>query len=178
MKKIELLAPAGDLEKLKIAVLYGADAVYLGGTNFGLRAKAKNFDYDQMKEGVEFAHAHDVKVYVTCNIFAHNEDFEEMADYFKELEELNVDAILVADPGVFALARKTVPNMPIHISTQANNTNYMSALFGKTLEQLELLWLENFLLRKLRNSTTKLVILKLRLSFTVQCVSATVADAF
>ena len=71
MKKIELLAPAGDLEKLKIAVLYGADAVYLGGTNFGLRAKAKNFDYDQMKEGVEFAHAHDVKVYVTCNIFAH-----------------------------------------------------------------------------------------------------------
>ena len=88
MKKIELLAPAGDLEKLKIAVLYGADAVYLGGTNFGLRAKAKNFDYDQMKEGVEFAHAHDVKVYVTCNIFAHIEDFEEMADYFKELEEL------------------------------------------------------------------------------------------
>ena len=175
MKKIELLAPAGDLEKLKIAVLYGADAVYLGGTNFGLRAKAKNFDYDQMKEGVEFAHAHDVKVYVTCNIFAHNEDFEEMADYFKELEELNVDAILVADPGVFALARKTVPNMPIHISTQANNTNYMSALFWKNLG---LLWQENFPSRKLRNSTTRLEILKLRLSFTVQCVSATVADAF
>ena len=177
MKKIELLAPAGDLEKLKIAVLYGADAVYLGGTNFGLRAKAKNFDYDQMKEGVEFAHAHDVKVYVTCNIFAHNEDFEEMADYFKELEELKVDAILVADPGVFALARKTVPNMPIHISTQI--ILIICLLFsGKTLEQLELLWQENFPSRKLRNSTIRLEILKLRLSFMVQCVSATVADAF
>ena len=178
MKKIELLAPAGDLEKLKIAVLYGADAVYLGGTNFGLRAKAKNFDYDQMKEGVEFAHANDVKVYVTCNIFAHNEDFEEMADYFKELEELNVDAILVADPGVFALARKTVPNMPIHISTQANNTNYMSALFWKNLGATRIVMARELSLKELRNSTTRLEILKLRLSFMVQCVSATVADAF
>ncbi|MDO5388918.1 MAG: peptidase U32 family protein, partial [Clostridia bacterium] len=118
-KKIELLAPAGDLEKLKIAVLYGADAVYLGGTNFGLRAKAKNFDRDQMKEGIDFAHKHGAKVYITCNIFAHNEDFEELPDYLKELEELGADAILVADPGVFAVARKTVPNMDIHISTQA-----------------------------------------------------------
>ncbi|MGN1319460.1 MAG: U32 family peptidase [Lachnospirales bacterium] len=132
-KKIELLAPAGDLEKLKIAVLYGADAVYLGGTSFGLRAKAKNFSYDEMKEGVEFAHSHNVKVYVTCNIFAHNEDFENMADYFRELQTLNVDAILVADPGVFALARKTVPDMDIHISTQANNTNYNTALFWREL---------------------------------------------
>lgn len=132
-KKIELLAPAGDLEKLKIAVMYGADAVYLGGTNFSLRAKAKNFGYDEMKQGVEFAHAHGVKVYVTCNIFAHNEDFDTMADYFKQLQELNVDAMLVADPGVFALARKTVPDMDIHISTQANNTNYHSALFWKEL---------------------------------------------
>ncbi len=132
-KKIELLAPAGDLEKLKIAVLYGADAVYLGGTSFGLRAKAKNFDYTQMKEGVEFAHKHGVKVYVTCNIFAHNEDFENMADYFRELQELNVDAILVADPGVFSVAREVVPNMDIHISTQANNTNYHTALFWKNL---------------------------------------------
>lgn len=132
-KKIELLAPAGDLEKLKIAVLYGADAVYLGGTSFGLRAKAKNFDYEQMKEGVEFAHAHDVKVYVTCNIFAHNEDFKDLPQYLKELEEIGVDAILVADPGVFAVARKTVPNMDIHISTQANNTNYHTALFWKNL---------------------------------------------
>ena len=132
-KKIELLAPAGDLEKLKIAVLYGADAVYLGGTSFGLRAKAKNFDYDQMKEGVEFAHAHNAKVYVTCNIFAHNDDFDELPDYLRELEEIGVDAILVADPGVFAVARETVPNMDIHISTQANNTNYHTALFWKNL---------------------------------------------
>lgn len=132
-KKIELLAPAGDLEKLKIAVLYGADAVYLGGTSFGLRAKAKNFDYDQMKEGVEFAHAHNAKVYVTCNIFAHNDDFDELPNYLRELEEIGVDAILVADPGVFAVARETVPNMDIHISTQANNTNYHTALFWKNL---------------------------------------------
>jgi putative protease len=132
-KKIELLAPAGDLEKLKIAVLYGADAVYLGGTSFSLRAKAKNFTNEEMKEGVEFAHAHNVKVYVTCNIFAHNEDFENMADYFRELEKLGVDALLIADPGVFALAREVIPNMPIHISTQANNTNSQTALFWHKL---------------------------------------------
>ena len=178
MKKIELLAPAGDLEKLKIAVLYGADAVYLGGTNFGLRAKAKNFDYDQMKEGVEFAHAHDVKVYVTCNIFAHNEDFEEMADYFKELEELNVDAILVADPGVLPLPEKLFLICQF-ILVHRQIILIICLLFsGKILEQLELLWLENFLSRKLKNSTIKLGIQKLKLSFTVQCVSATVADAF
>ena len=133
MKKIELLAPAGDLEKLKIAVLYGADAVYLGGTSFSLRAKAKNFDTQQMGEGIEFAHSHGAKVYVTCNIFAHNEDFEHMADYFRELRELGADALLIADPGVFALARKTVPDMDLHISTQANNTNYHTALFWKEL---------------------------------------------
>lgn len=132
-KKIELLAPAGDLEKLKIAVLYGADAVYLGGTNFSLRAKAKNFSKEQMQEGINFAHNHGVKVYVTCNIFAHNEDFESMSEYFKELEDVGVDAILVADPGVFALVKSTVPNIDIHISTQANNTNYHTALFWKGL---------------------------------------------
>jgi putative protease len=131
--KIELLAPAGDLEKLKIAVLYGADAVYLGGTSFSLRAKAKNFDKEQMREGIEFAHSHGAKVYVTCNIFAHNEDFDKMADYFLELKEIGADAILVADPGVFSLAKKTVPDLDIHISTQANNTNYHTALFWKEL---------------------------------------------
>lgn len=131
--KIELLAPAGDLEKLKIAVLYGADAVYLGGTSFGLRAKAKNFTIDKMKQGIQFAHLHNVKVYVTCNIFAHNNDFEEMSDYFKKLYEIGVDALLIADPGVFSIAREVVPNMDIHISTQANNTNYKSALFWQSL---------------------------------------------
>ena len=131
--QIELLAPAGDLEKLKIAVLYGADAVYLGGTSFGLRAKAKNFTPEQMREGVEFAHEHGAKVYVTCNIFAHNEDFAELPDYARFLKEINVDAVLVADPGVFSVIRETVPDLDIHISTQANNTNYHTALFWKNL---------------------------------------------
>ena len=131
--KIELLAPAGDLEKLKIAVLYGADAVYLGGTSFGLRAKAKNFDEDDMREGVEFAHAHGVKVYVTCNIFAHNEDFAQLPDYARFLKEINVDAVLVADPGVFSVIRETVPDLDIHISTQANNTNWHTAVFWQKL---------------------------------------------
>lgn len=149
-KKIELLAPAGDLEKLKIAVLYGADAVYLGGTSFGLRAKAKNFDIEQMAEGVAFAHAHNAKVYVTCNIFAHNEDFEGMAPYFKQLEQIGVDALLVADPGVFSLARKTVPNMDIHISTQANNTNYNTALFWKELGATRIVMARELSLKEIR----------------------------
>lgn len=149
-RKIELLAPAGDLEKLKIAVLYGADAVYLGGTSFSLRAKAKNFDTEQMKEGIDFAHKHGAKVYVTCNIFAHNEDFDKMADYFRELKELGADAILVADPGVFALARKTVPNLDVHISTQANNTNYHTALFWKELGAKRIVMARELSLREIK----------------------------
>ena len=126
-KKMELWAPAGDLEKLKIAVLYGADAVYIGGEAYGLRAKAKNFDIDTMAEGVKFAHDHGVKVYVTANIFAHNPDFEGMADYFKAVEAIGVDALIISDLGVFSVAKEAVPNMEIHVSTQANNTNYKSA---------------------------------------------------
>ena len=133
IKKTELLAPAGDLEKLKIAVLYGADAVYIGGEAYGLRAKAKNFDIDTMKEGIDFAHSHGVKVYVTANIYAHNADFEGMADYFREVERIGADALIISDPGVFSLAREVVPNMEIHISTQANNTNYRSANFWYNL---------------------------------------------
>ncbi|WP_304509189.1 peptidase U32 family protein [Anaerotignum sp.] len=125
--KIELLAPAGDLEKLKIAVLYGADAVYIGGEAYGLRAKAKNFDLDTMAEGIQFAHAHGARVYITANIFAHNADFEGMAEYFKAIEEIGADALIISDLGVFSAAREAVPNMEIHVSTQANNTNYMSA---------------------------------------------------
>ena len=117
----------GDLEKLKIAVLYGADAVYIGGEAYGLRAKAKNFDIDTMAEGVKFAHDHGVKVYVTANIFAHNPDFEGMADYFKAVEAIGVDALIISDLGVFSVAKEAVPNMEIHVSTQANNTNYKSA---------------------------------------------------
>lgn len=129
MVRPELLAPAGDLEKLKVAVLYGADAVYVGGEHFSLRAKAKNFNMEAMKEGIDFAHNHGVKVYVTANIIAHNEDFKGMGEYFLELENMNTDALLVADPGVFQVAKEYVPNMPIHLSTQANNTNYKSANF-------------------------------------------------
>ncbi|MDD3570100.1 MAG: U32 family peptidase [Lachnospiraceae bacterium] len=125
--KIELLAPAGDLEKLKIALLYGADAVYIGGEAYGLRAKAKNFDVSKMKEGIEFAHAKGAKVYVTANIFAHNDDFEGMAEYFKEIEKIGADALIISDLGVFSVAKEAVPNMEIHVSTQANNTNYKSA---------------------------------------------------
>ncbi len=124
---IELLAPAGSLETLKIAVLYGADAVYIGGDHYGLRAKAKNFSLEEMKEGIAFAHRHGVKVYVTANIFAHNDDFNGMAAYFSSLEEMGIDAIIVADLGVFSVAREVIPKMEIHISTQANNTNYHSA---------------------------------------------------
>ena len=125
--KLELLAPAGDLEKLKIAVLYGADAVYIGGEAYGLRAKAKNFTKEKMAEGIAFAHERGKKVYVTANIYAHNQDFVGMADYFKEVEALGADGLLISDLGVFAVAREAVPNMEIHISTQANNTNFESA---------------------------------------------------
>lgn len=127
VNKPELLAPAGDLEKLKIAVLYGADAVYIGGEAYGLRAKAKNFDKNSMLEGIKFAHKHGVKVYVTANIYAHNNDFIGMSDYFKEVEQCGADAILISDLGVFSVAKETVSNIDLHISTQANNTNYMSA---------------------------------------------------
>ena len=131
IKKPELLAPAGDLEKLKMAVLYGADAVYIGGQNFSLRERATNFDQEQMAEAVAFAHEHGVKVYVTVNIYAHNEHIEAMPEYFKALAEMKVDALIISDPGVFALAKKTVPDMELHISTQASTTNYEAVEFWK-----------------------------------------------
>jgi putative protease len=131
--KIELLAPAGDLEKLKIAVAFGADAVYIGGQKLGLRAKAKNFDGDELAEGVAYAHVHGVKVYITANVFAHNADFDGIPDYFLRLRAIGADALIVSDPGVFSVARSTVPDMEIHISTQANNTNYQTALFWQQL---------------------------------------------
>lgn len=129
MKKIELLAPAGDLEKLKMAIIYGADAVYIAGENFGLRTASKNFSDEEMKEAVAFAKKYDRKIYVTCNIIPHNEDLEGLDTYLKYLEEIGIDAIIVADPGVLMVAKEVVPNMEIHMSTQANNTNYKSANF-------------------------------------------------
>ena len=124
MRKPELLIPAGSLEVLKTAVLYGADAVYLGGEAFGLRAKAKNFSMEEIREGIAFAHERGVRVYITANILAHNEDLEGVEAYFHELKAFPPDALIISDPGVFALARRILPEMDIHISTQANNTNY------------------------------------------------------
>lgn len=128
-RKIELLIPAGSMEGLKTAIHYGADAVYMGGEAFGLRANAKNFTIESMKEAVSYAHERGVKVYVTANILAHNEDLLPMRDYFMELKDVGMDAVLVADPGAFMLAQEIMPEVELHISTQANNTNYETFLF-------------------------------------------------
>lgn len=129
MKLPELLVPASSLEVLKVAVNFGADAVYIGGEAFGLRAKAKNFSKAEMAEGIAFAHAHGVKVYVTANILAHNEDLEGAKEYFRELKEMKPDALIIADPGMYTLAEEICPEIERHISTQANNTNYETFLF-------------------------------------------------
>lgn len=125
----ELLIPASSLEVLKTAVIFGADAVYIGGEAFGLRAKAKNFSMEDMREGIRFAHDHDVKVYVTANILAHNEDLPGVREYFKELKNIGPDALIIADPAVFDIAGEICPEIERHISTQANNTNYGTYLF-------------------------------------------------
>ncbi|MCR4567292.1 MAG: U32 family peptidase [Pseudobutyrivibrio sp.] len=124
MRNTELLVPASSLEVLKVAVIYGADAVYIGGEVYGLRAKAKNFSKEDMIEGIKFAHDHGVKVYVTANILAHNEDLEGVKEYFKELKEIGPDGLIIADPAVFMLAKEICPEIERHVSTQANNTNY------------------------------------------------------
>lgn len=129
MKKPELLLPANNLEVLKVAIVYGADAVYIGGSAFGLRAAAKNFTLSEMKEAIEFAHSFNKKVYVTANIFAHNRDLEGIKEYFKELKDVKPDAVIISDPGVFKLAQEIMPEIDIHISTQANNTNYETYKF-------------------------------------------------
>ncbi|NLL93157.1 MAG: U32 family peptidase [Clostridiales bacterium] len=129
----ELLIPASNLEVLKIAVIFGADAVYIGGEAFGLRAKAKNFSAEDMREGIEFAHSHGVKVFVTANILAHNNDLEGVRKYFEELKEIKPDALIISDPAVFTIAKEVVPEIEIHISTQANNTNYGTYNFWHSL---------------------------------------------
>lgn len=131
-RKMELLIPASSLEVLKTAVIFGADAVYIGGEAFGLRAKAKNFSPEDMAEGIAFAHEHQVKVYVTANILAHNYDLEGAKKYFAELRDMKpepCDALIISDPGMFTLAREVWPEVEIHISTQANNTNYLTYRF-------------------------------------------------
>ena len=133
MKKPELLVPASSLEVLKTAVRYGADAVYIGGEVFGLRAKAKNFSLEEMKEGVEFAHRYNVKVYVTANILAHNSDIEPVKAYFNDLKKVKPDALIISDPAIFTIAKEMLPDMELHISTQANNTNYGTYNFWHSL---------------------------------------------
>lgn len=127
--RAELLAPAGSLEKLKMAVMYGADAVYVGGEEYGLRAYADNFGTEEMKEGIRFAHDRGKRVFLTMNIIPHNEDLEGMADYVKQVEAMGIDAIILSDPGVYSIVREASPQMEIHLSTQANNTNWGSARF-------------------------------------------------
>lgn len=133
MKKPELLAPAGNLEKLKMALLYGADAVFMGGKAFGLRASSDNFDDEQLKEGIDFAHNMQKKAYVTVNIFPHNEDLVALPNYIRFLDEIHADAVIVSDLGVYRIVREVAPKLPIHISTQANNTNWSSVLCWQEL---------------------------------------------
>lgn len=129
--KPEVLAPANSLEVLKTAVEYGADAVYIGGEMYGLRAKAKNFSAEDMKKGIAYAHERGKKVYVTANITAHNRDLEGVRAYFHELKEIRPDALIISDPGVFTIAKEVCPEIDIHISTQSNNVNYMTFRFWK-----------------------------------------------
>ena len=128
MNKPELLAPAGSLAKLKYAIMYGADAVYIGGEAFSLRVAAKNFTIDEIKEGIEFAHARGAKVYITANIIPHNSDLANFPEFVKEVDALGADAIIISDLGAFSIVREVAPNLDIHVSTQANNTNYESYL--------------------------------------------------
>ncbi len=124
MRNVELLIPAGSLEVLKVAVDYGADAVYIGGESFGLRAKAHNFTIEDMKSAAEYCHSRGVKLYVTANIFAHNEDLAGVEAYFEKLRHVDIDALIISDPAIFMIAKRVLPQMELHISTQANNTNY------------------------------------------------------
>lgn len=156
MRHPELLVPASSLEVLKIAVIFGADAVYIGGEAFGLRAKAKNFSMEDMKEGILFAHAHDVKVYVTANILAHNEDLEGVRAYFEELKEIGPDALIISDPGVFTVAREVCPEIDIHVSTQANNTNYGTFLFWQKLGASRVVTARELSLKEIREIRAKI----------------------
>ena len=149
-KAPELLVPASCLEVLKVAVVYGADAVYIGGEAYGLRAKAKNFSMEDMAEGIRFAHEHRVKVYVTANILAHNEDLEGVRAYFRELRELKPDGLIIADPGVFSVAAEICPEIPRHISTQANNTNYETCRFWHRLGASRIVTARELSLKEIR----------------------------
>ncbi|SFQ01248.1 putative protease [Butyrivibrio proteoclasticus] len=156
MKKPELLIPASSLEVLKTAVMFGADAVYIGGDAFGLRAKAKNFSPEEMKEGIEFAHEHGVKVHVTVNILAHNYDLDGVDKYLHELKEIGPDALIIADPGIFMKARKICPEIDIHVSTQANNTNYETYNFWHDLGAKRVVAARELSLREIKEITDRI----------------------
>ena len=156
MRNIELLVPASSLEVLKIAVVFGADAVYIGGEAFGLRAKAKNFSHEDMAEGIAFAHEHGVKVYVTVNILAHNDDLPGVREYLQELKELKPDALIIADPGIFTYAREICPEIECHISTQANNTNYETYRFWYKLGAKRVVTARELSLKEIREIRKKI----------------------
>ena len=156
MRKVELLAPAGDLEKLKMAIIYGADAIYLGGEAFGLRKASKNFSIEQIKEGVDFAHERGKKVYVTLNIVPHNKDLIGLEEYVSELYNVNVDAVIVSDPGMFMIIKKTVPEMEIHISTQASITNYETIMFWYNLGARRIVLARELSFEEIKEITSKI----------------------
>lgn len=134
MKKIELLAPAGNMEKLKMAVLYGADAVYLAGEKFGLRTASDNFSFDEMKEAVDFAHSNGVEVFLTMNIIPHNDDLKDVSSFVEKAATTGIDAVIVSDPGMLSIIKKTAPELSIHVSTQANITNIESVNFWHSVK--------------------------------------------
>ena len=156
MNRVELLAPAGDLEKLKMAIIYGADAVYLGGESFGLRKSSKNFSLDEIAEGVNFVHDNGKKIYVTLNIVPHNEDLDGLEEYVTKLYELKVDAVIVSDPGMFSIIKRTVPNLPIHISTQASVTNYETIMFWYNLGAKRVVLARELSLKEIKEITSKI----------------------
>ena len=156
--KPELLIPAGSLEVLKTAVIFGADAVYIGGEAFGLRAKAKNFSMEDIRKGIAFAHKRNVKVYVTANILAHNRDLEDVREYFEELKSTGLDALIISDPAVFLIARQVLPNVDIHISTQANNTNYGTFQFWYELGAKRVVTARELSLEEIREIRAKMEI--------------------
>jgi putative protease len=155
MQKVELLAPAGSFEKLEIAVHYGADAVYIAGKEFSLRNFSGNFTEEELKAAVDYAHARGVKVYVACNIYSRNQEQNAIAAYLKELDRIAPDGLIVADPAIFMLARKWVPHIPLHISTQANVTNYNAALFWQELGAQRLIAARELSLTEIKEMTNR-----------------------
>lgn len=156
MNKPEILAPAGNLEKLKTAIDFGADAVYLGGSKLNLRALADNFDNETLAEGLKYAHDRQKRVYVTLNVFPHNEDLEGLEEYLKELYEMGVDAIIVSDPGIISTAKEVVPNLELHLSTQVNNVNWKAAKFWHDLGIKRIVLARELSMKEIKDMRAKL----------------------